>query len=160
MMNNNIKKAPGVSFGNDEGGVVSDANLKQVMGKVYFGMGNIYLSLAVMGAMKTHTDKQLELVRGIADEMGNILKDFEGRDAPQSCSSIDVAKMQSLERAVRQLGDADKMSAVIRIIHGVFESASYVIGLFEMNDLSERMDNLESRINNIEHDSTLSQPGC
>ena len=153
MMNNDLKKATDVAFSNDEGGAVPDANLKKVMGKVYFGMGNIYLSLVVMSVTNTHADKELGLVRDIADEMDKILKDFEYRHAPESHPDIDVEKAKNLERAVSQLGDPDKMAVVIRIIHGVSESVAYVTRLFEMNDLSERMDNLKTRLNTIEHDA-------
>ena len=150
MMNNNLKKATDVSFGNDEGGIVADDNLKQVMGKVDFGMGNIYLSLVVMSVMKTHADKELGVIRDIADEMGEVLKDFKYRDKSERHPEIDVGKTKNLESAVGQVDGPDKMGAVIGIISGVFESVVYVTGLFEMNDLSARMDNLKTRITAIE----------
>ena len=156
MMNNNLKKATGVSFSNDEGGVVADAKLKQVMGEIYFGMSNIYLSLAVMRAKKKYRDKQMdkkmELIKGIADEMGKVLKDFEYCDTSESRRDIDVAKTRNLEIASRQIDDLDKMSVVIRIISGVFESTDYVINLFELGELGNRLNNLKSRVTDIERD--------
>ena len=156
MMNNNLKKATGVSFSNDEGGVVADAKLKQVMGEIYFGMSNIYLSLAVMRAKKKYPDKQMdkkmELIKGIADEMGKVLKDFEYCDTSESRRDIDVAKTRNLEIASRQIDDLDKMSVVIGIISGVFESTDYVINLFELGELGNRLNNLKSRVTDIERD--------
>ena len=156
MMNNNLKKATGVSFSNDEGGVVADAKLKQVMGEIYFGMSNIYLSLAVMRAKKKYRDKQMdkkmELIKGIADEMGKVLKDFEYCDTSESRRDIDVAKTRNLEIASRQIDDLDKMSVVIGIISGVFESTDYVINLFELGELGNRLNNLKSRVTDIERD--------
>ena len=156
MMNNNLKKATGVSFSNDEGGVVADAKLKQVMGEIYFGMSNIYLSLAVMRAKKKYRDKQMdkkmELIKGIADEMGKVLKDFEYCDTSESRRDIDVAKTRNLEIASRQIDDLDKMSVVIGIISGVFESTDYVINLFELGELGNRLNNLKPRVTDIERD--------
>ena len=156
MMNNNLKKATGVSFSNDEGGVVADAKLKQVMGEIYFGMSNIYLSLAVMRAKKKYRDKQMdkkmELIKGIADEMDKVLKDFEYCDTSESRRDIDVAKTRNLEIASRQIDDLDKMSVVIGIISGVFESTDYVINLFELGELGNRLNNLKSRVTDIERD--------
>lgn len=156
MMNSNLKKATDIVVSNDEGRVVADAKLKQVMGEIYFGMSNIYLSLAVMGAMKKYRDKQMdkqiELIKGIADEMGKVLKDFEYCDTSESRREIDVAKTRNLEKASRQIDDLDKMSVVIGIISGVFESTVYVINLFELVELGNRLNNLKPRVTDIERD--------
>lgn len=150
MMNSNLKKATDIVVSNDEGRVVADAKLKQVMGEIYFGMSNIYLSLAVMGGMKKYPDKKMELIKGIADEMGKVLKDFEYCDTSESRRDIDVAKTRNLEIASRQIDDLDKMSVVIGIISGVFESTDYVINLFELGELGNRLNNLKPRVTDIE----------
>ena len=152
MMDNNLKKATDIVVSNDEGRVVADAKLKQVMGEIYFGMSNIYLSLAIMGGMKKYPDKKMELIKGIADEMGKVLKDFEYCDTSESRRDIDVAKTRNLEIASRQIDDLDKMSVVIGIISGVFESTDYVINLFELGELGNRLNNLKPRVTDIERD--------
>ena len=123
-----------------------DNDLKISMDRIHESMAGLYMNFFTMGAMRTHTEEQIEPLRNVAEKMGKVIESFSNSYCFDPKFSIDRQKHENLKNVLERISNGDRMNDSFELIESIFENIYHVVNFHKKQDLVAKLDSLNGVI--------------
>ena len=123
--------------------VIVDINLGMTLSKCLLSGKSGYVS-------EKYNDKEINEIKEVASNIDEVLKNFKFLDPDSRYNFSDISHNEKLKNALKKINDRDKISVVVRVIDGVFESLNHFVNCNKIDGLKDRMEELKEKVDNVE----------